>query len=274
MKCNKCGLEFGKGETCQHCGADKVSALGEFTGYSSLRHNSENVTKATSSPITTHLEPVTSQICWKCGEIIPLGHFCPACGQQLLRKCPKCKKSYSAKYSICPNCGTNYFTYQPSMQEQLLHKKLEKEITYPDYRDAYNEHFWGSTTRLNYEPLPRELKRTAGPSLESRYYYKGFRLTGSVGSPVRFIVFLVDGQIVHIQTYWDDYNCHAAFDYFFNNAGVLERRLIRNPETGPFDDRVRRFIKGGKSFVEIIPIESIIEILDNVKVIGEDEMNN
>lgn len=33
MKCSKCGKEFGNGSTCMNCGADRVSALGEFEGF-------------------------------------------------------------------------------------------------------------------------------------------------------------------------------------------------------------------------------------------------
>lgn len=285
MKCNKCGQEFGKGETCQNCGADKVSALGEFSGYSTPKARPANGTKATSSPSAPFIEPVASQICWKCGEIIPMGKFCPACGQQLLQKCPKCKESYSAKYNICPNCGTNRLTYKLPKQEQLLHEKLEKEITYPDCRDAYDNRFWATTTRfyyasilkpssaLNEEPLPKDLKKTAGPSLASMFYYKGFRLTGSIGSVAEFIVYFVEGRIVHIETRWNDFNYHAAYDYYFNSSGNLERKRIGNPEKGSLIDELDRRLCGKKGFADF-PIESVIEILDSLDIIEDDEKNN
>lgn len=278
MKCNKCGQEFGKGETCQYCGADKVSALGEFSGYSTPKARPANGTKATSSPSAPFIEPVASQICWKCGEIIPMGKFCPACGQQLLQKCPKCKESYSAKYNICPNCGTNRLTYKLPKQEQLLHKKLEKEITYPDCLDAYDDRFWATTTRfyfafLNDLSLPTDLKKTAGASLGSTFYYKGFRFTGSIGTVGEFVAYFVEGRIVHIETYWNDYNHHAAFDYFFSNIGKLERRRIGNPEKGPWMDELDRRLCGKKGFADF-PIESVLEILDSLDIIEDDEKNN
>ena len=126
MKCNKCGEEFGKGETCQNCGADKVSALGEFSGYSTPKARSANGTKATSSPSAPSLEPVTSQICWKCGEIIPMGKFCPVCGQALVRECPKCKKEYSTQYDICPHCGTNYIVFQEQQERLRIQRENEQ----------------------------------------------------------------------------------------------------------------------------------------------------
>ena len=123
MKCNKCGLEFGKGETCQHCGADKVSALGEFSGYSTPKANSANTTKAKSPASIPRIEPTSSQLCWKCGEIIPHGNFCPVCGQELFRVCPKCNAKYSSQYHICPNCGTNHLDYEKAQALERERKR-------------------------------------------------------------------------------------------------------------------------------------------------------
>ena len=132
MKCNKCGEEFGKGETCQNCGADKVSALGKFTGYTTPKPRSIKKAIATPSPSTSisspQVEPVSSQVCWKCGEIIPLGNFCPACGQELFRICPNCKTKYSSQYHICSNCGTDHRKYEKEQElERVRQKKREEE---------------------------------------------------------------------------------------------------------------------------------------------------
>lgn len=32
MKCNVCGQEFGNGAYCQHCNADRITALGNYSG--------------------------------------------------------------------------------------------------------------------------------------------------------------------------------------------------------------------------------------------------
>ena len=132
MKCNKCGEEFGKGETCQNCGADKVSALGKFTGYTTPKPRSIKKAIATPSPSTStsspQVEPVSSQVCWKCGEIIPLGNFCPACGKELFRICPNCKTKYSSQYHICSNCGTDHRKYEKEQElERVRQKKIEEE---------------------------------------------------------------------------------------------------------------------------------------------------
>ena len=134
MKCNKCGEEFGKGETCQNCGADKVSALGKFTGYTTPKPRSIKKAIATPSPSPStsisspQVEPVSSQVCWKCGEIIPLGNFCPACGQELFRICPNCKTKYSSQYHICSNCGTDHRKYEKEQElERVRQKKREEE---------------------------------------------------------------------------------------------------------------------------------------------------
>ena len=136
MKCNKCGEEFGKGETCQNCGADKVSALGKFTGYTTPKPRSIKKAIATPSPSPSpststsspQVEPVSSQVCWKCGEIIPLGNFCPACGKELFRICPNCKTKYSSQYHICSNCGTDHRKYEKEQElERVRQKKREEE---------------------------------------------------------------------------------------------------------------------------------------------------
>ena len=105
MTCNKCGKEFGSGDTCQHCGADKVGALGEFNGYPERGGASHNMS---SSPGTPHIDTLSTSICWKCGEIIPRdSEYCPFCGEQLFVSCPKCGHRYSAQYPNCNKCGTN-----------------------------------------------------------------------------------------------------------------------------------------------------------------------
>ena len=145
MKCNRCGQEFGKGNICQHCGADKVAALGEFSGYSTpkkraTKKSRQMIDNQAATPSPQHVEPpISTQICWKCGEIIPLGNYCPVCGQELFRKCPQCGNQYSSQYHICPNCGTNHLEYEKAQakaaadaierkrKEVEARKRLEQE---------------------------------------------------------------------------------------------------------------------------------------------------
>lgn len=131
MKCNRCGQEFGKGNICQHCGADKVAALGEFSGYSApkkraTKKSQQMIDNQAAAPSPQHVEPpISTQICWKCGEIIPLGNYCPVCGQELFRICPNCKTKYSSQYHICPNCGTDHREYEKAIA--LEHERQRKQ---------------------------------------------------------------------------------------------------------------------------------------------------
>ena len=113
MKCHICGKEFGKGDNCQNCGADKVAALGEFEGFSTTH---QGVSHAASSSRIEQLRKEAAsatRICWKCNEIIPADAlYCPICRTRLERECPKCKRSYSSQYDNCPYCGTNHIEYE------------------------------------------------------------------------------------------------------------------------------------------------------------------
>lgn len=128
MRCNICGKEFGKGEKCQHCGADKVAALGEFEGFSNA-HQGASHTASSSHLASIHREePALNQICWKCNEVIPADAiYCPVCRQELKRKCPKCGKSYSSQYHNCPYCGTNYKEFERELSIQK-ERKRESEL--------------------------------------------------------------------------------------------------------------------------------------------------
>ena len=125
MTCNKCGKEFGSGDTCQHCGADKVGALGEFNGYPERGGASHNMS---SSPGTPHIDTISTSICWKCGEIIPRdSEYCPFCGEQLFVSCPKCGHRYSAQYPNCNKCGTNREQHLKRLKEQKEEERQRKK---------------------------------------------------------------------------------------------------------------------------------------------------
>ena len=122
MKCNKCGEEFGKGETCQNCGADKVSALGEFTGYESEKREPVlGPMKSTETGNQTYFPSSPNAVCPFCGEIIPAdAEYCPYCRKALKTKCLKCNKLFPSQFPNCPYCGTN----------QQEYKEKEPEIIY------------------------------------------------------------------------------------------------------------------------------------------------
>lgn len=127
MKCNHCGNEFGKGNVCQHCGTDKVTALGEFSGYS-VPENKGNAQIAPAAPVSSSIPPYSSMICWKCGEVIPGdSKYCPVCQTQLFVICPQCGYKYSAKYHNCSQCGTNREDYMKAQELAALAKQLEEK---------------------------------------------------------------------------------------------------------------------------------------------------
>ena len=156
MKCNRCGQEFGKGNICQHCGADKVAALGEFSGYSTpkkraTKKSQQMIDNQAATPSPQHVEPpISTQICWKCGEIIPLGNFCPVCGQELFRKCPQCGNQYSSQYHICPNCGTNHLEYEKA-QAKAIADELERKRKEEEARKRFEREQRESQKRLQKE---------------------------------------------------------------------------------------------------------------------------
>lgn len=124
MKCAVCGKEFGNGANCQYCGVDRVTGLGNYSGYNdptgSNGYNSSNYGGYTSSKTT---------VCYACGEIIPLGStFCPVCGKKLLVTCPKCGHEYSSQYPVCSKCGTNREEYnERKRREEEERQRRQKE---------------------------------------------------------------------------------------------------------------------------------------------------
>lgn len=133
MMCKLCGKEFGDSEICQHCGADKVSALGEFSGYSIPKKstNAEPYSSeycSSSHSVSPRIEDIPSMICWKCGEVIPGdSKYCPVCGTLLFATCPKCGHMYSAKYSICNQCGTSREEFKKAKDDRNYNDELQKQ---------------------------------------------------------------------------------------------------------------------------------------------------
>lgn len=136
MKCSRCGNEFGGGANCQHCGVDRVTGLGNYSGYNAPISASLEVVTPTSqygaeqqSAAVAALPraDVGSMVCYACGEIIPTdSKFCPYCSKELYVTCPKCGHKYSSKFPACNQCGTNRNKYYE--QERLRKINLESEI--------------------------------------------------------------------------------------------------------------------------------------------------
>lgn len=116
MKCSVCGKEFGEGMICQNCGVDRVTGLGNYSGYETPNGNATS-RSSSGSQNGSYRQEVVSQpkivevksiVCYNCGEIIPAdSKFCPHCSTSLYVTCPKCGHEYSSQYPACGQCGTN-----------------------------------------------------------------------------------------------------------------------------------------------------------------------
>ena len=270
MKCNKCGQEFGKGDTCQHCGADKVAALGEFSGYSTPKTKQTTVKDSISSPSSQHIEPITSQICWKCGEIIPLGKFCPACGQLLIHECPKCKTVYSAQYNICPNCGTNITSYTQE-QELVSFEKKKKEISFPEHIDPYNLSVFSKSCKKVYDSSVK-LQRSAGSHIYGcTFYFEGFPLTGFILGGMDYEVSLERGKIRMIFTKYDDDNHSLAIDYHLDDC-LNPIRGNKCPPKETYFGPLKYLIKTGRLSYTDYPISAVESGLSRIAIINNEEI--
>ena len=130
MKCNICGKEFGNSVKCEHCGADRVAALGNYSGYTpSTVPNSVNNTQAFSEPsVCNETKGTGFSVCYACGEVIPAdAKYCPKCAKKLYETCPKCGKTYSSQYTICQYCGTDRIKYIEEQQRIEKQKREEQE---------------------------------------------------------------------------------------------------------------------------------------------------
>lgn len=130
MKCNICGKEFGNSVKCEHCGADRVAALGNYSGYTpSVVPNSVNNTQAFSEPhVCNETKGTGFSVCYACGEVIPAdAKYCPKCAKKLYEICPKCGKTYSSQYNICQYCGTDRIKYIEEQQRIEKKKREEQE---------------------------------------------------------------------------------------------------------------------------------------------------
>ena len=103
--------------------ADKEAALGELHGCLDPNMDYGGALNEKSSQ-----QSLSNQVCWNCGKTIPLGNYCPACGQELFRTCPKCGLKYSSQYHICPKCGTDSLEFEKArVQEQEKQRRIEQE---------------------------------------------------------------------------------------------------------------------------------------------------
>ena len=135
MKCSICGKEFGNGANCKNCGTDRVTGLGNYSGYDTPSNSSGKVESSSSRRENPQQivdnEPkivkLSSMICHACGEIIPAdSKFCPHCSTSLYVTCPKCGHEYSSQYPACNKCGMNRDLYYE--QERRIEAEKQRAI--------------------------------------------------------------------------------------------------------------------------------------------------
>jgi RNA polymerase subunit RPABC4/transcription elongation factor Spt4 len=124
MKCANCGKEFGSGTNCQNCGIDRVTGLGNYSGYNNPTDSSGNY----SSNYGGYTSSKTT-VCYSCGEIIPSdSEYCPYCSKELYVACPKCGHKYSSQFPACNKCGTNRSQYYRKLEaEKEEARRLEEK---------------------------------------------------------------------------------------------------------------------------------------------------
>ena len=133
MNCTVCGKEFGEGVCCQNCGVDRVTGLGNYSGFEVPSGQKETRGKRTSqsSYSTNELLSSNTMVCYACGEIIPSdSKFCPYCSTGLFVICPKCGHKYSSQFPVCSKCGTDREQYNKQLEakrQKELAEKQEKE---------------------------------------------------------------------------------------------------------------------------------------------------
>ena len=123
MKCSKCGREFGEGVNCQNCGIDRVTGLGNYSGYNRPAGSSDSRYGSSNSGGYA----LNTTVCYACSEIVPANSvYCPVCGHQLLVECPNCGATYSSQYKICSKCGTNRDVYYKQKEAEIREEEERK----------------------------------------------------------------------------------------------------------------------------------------------------
>ena len=127
MKCANCGIEFGTGTHCQHCGIDRVTGLGNYSGYNRPAGSYEPHYNSSSNGGYAS----NTTVCYACSEIVPANSvYCPVCGRKLLVECPKCGSTYSSQYKICSKCGTNrdvYYKQKEAEKQRAIREEEERQ---------------------------------------------------------------------------------------------------------------------------------------------------
>lgn len=176
MKCNICQKVFGDGIKCLHCGTDRVTALGNYQGYT------PNVKSVNSNnPQSPNLGSAKNgfEVCYACGEVIPTGSvYCPFCGKKLFEECPKCGNKYSSQYKSCPNCGTNRTEFDEKRQNDAAKARLREIVktNQPIAQPVKPNYLYGDYVKQETWALLvdyRQVRRNGGRDFKTTYSFNG-----------------------------------------------------------------------------------------------------
>jgi len=176
MKCASCGKEFGNGANCQYCGVDRITGLGNYSGYSPAKNIPQSATY-TESHGNTYQEPSPAEdkniICYNCGEVIPKdAKFCPYCSTNLYVTCPKCGKEYSSQFPACSECGTNRDDYYRKQREDEERERLYKKWVEIFKNDPTGKAYEKIKDDNNISWLERHVAEQVIKELEKRKIYE------------------------------------------------------------------------------------------------------
>lgn len=192
MKCSVCGKEFGAGGICQHCGTDRVTGLGSYSGYDVPKDSlSGDTFTPQGGPYRQDVfaQPQVGQtgsiVCYACGEIIPADSiYCPQCSRRLYEPCPKCGHKCSTQYPACNACGTNRNEYLEEQRKRIEEKKKrEKEK---------------EKAKIQTEQEKKEAQKEAAKIRKELEYDPAMPILFSFG--VAFLIFIVYSSIAESES--------------------------------------------------------------------------
>lgn len=193
MKCNVCGQEFGNGAYCQHCNADRITALGNYSGGYNAPDSPKNVTSDTSAGGTNPTSGYGSgndlrnsskqnvsgngreqfMVCYNCANVIPVdSEYCPCCRIKLYEVCPKCGHRYSSQYKICNKCGTDREEYLAEQRRWEQCRQEEARRKEAEHQKVLEEERRRERQRLEEERQKEELIRRIESSDAYKEAYK------------------------------------------------------------------------------------------------------
>ena len=181
MKCAKCGHDFGHGETCAHCGAERIVGLANYNGYAAPASGSAPAAANDYADLAPAPQPhavaAGSMVCYACSEIIPSNSkFCPCCGQELWTACPQCHHVYSLQYTRCNQCGTSLQEYREAEELKRLAEKAIADLEEERQKEEQRRHEAWLASPEGQEKKSREEAEKIRIKIQDSSILKGFFL--------------------------------------------------------------------------------------------------